>query len=266
MNGSISFNAINLQTYDPISKVGIIVDAINHTDAPEKLIDIYAIANANRSAIAGDPEFVSKSIVVTGTIVGTDPADLANRIDMFKGYFNGKEKNLDIGYANGTRRYIATVDKSPIITAKAKKRWAPFTLRFLCADPFGRDITTTPLWAPKTAFTGATFTEQPIIGGTAPYQYPKFTITLNSFTGAGDYIQIANDNNNQEILLYGLSLQAGDVIVIDSEQRRVTVNDEDVDYYGTFLELEPGNGSITYTDGFLTRSVDVEGEYTKRYQ
>ena len=66
-------------------------------------------------------------------------------------------------------------------------------------------------------------------------------------------------------MLYGLGLTAGDVIVVDAENRSVTVNGDEVDYYGTFLELEPGASSLTYTDGFTTRNVDIAASYTKRY-
>lgn len=265
MNGDIAFNSHDLQTFDPVTQVGIIVEEIDHSDVPEKSIDLYPIANANKSAIAGDPEFTSKVITVTGTIVGSTVADLASRIDTFKGYFNGKDKNLDIGYGAGTRRYIATADKTPSIKPKAKKRYAPFTIKFICTDPFGRDTSSSNLWTAKTGFTSATFTEAMTVGGTAPYQLPVFTITLTAISGAGDYVLISNDNNNQEILLYGLGLVAGDVIVIDCAERTVTVNGVEVDYYGTLLELEPGANSITYTDGFTTRTVNVSATYVKRY-
>jgi phage-related protein len=78
-------------------------------------------------------------------------------------------------------------------------------------------------------------------------------------------VQISNDNNNQELLIYGLGLVAGDVIIIDCVERTVTVNGNEVNYYGTFLELEPGANSITYTDGFTTRTVDVTATYVKRW-
>ena len=67
------------------------------------------------------------------------------------------------------------------------------------------------------------------------------------------------------MIIYGQGIEAGDVIIIDCANRTVTINDEEVDYFGTFLELEPGANSITYTDGFTTRNVDVSGVYTKRW-
>lgn len=263
MNGDLTFNTNDLQTYDPATRTGINTNSINHTNLPDQVLALYAKADADGSTISAQ-NYPSKKVTIGGTIHGSSQADLDSRIDTFKGYFNGKDKNLDIAYGSGTRRYIAT--KNAIsIERQQKALFATFQVEFICTNPFGLDTSTSNLWTAKTGFTSATFTETPTVGGTAPYQLPVFTITVNSLTGTGDYIQISNDNNGQEILIYGLGIAAGDVIVIDCENRTVTLNGTDADYYGTFLALEPGANSITYTDGFTTRSVDVSAVYTKRW-
>lgn len=263
MDGALTYNSNSLQTYDRSSKVGINTNQIEHTDIPDSIAELYMKANASDSVVP-DQEYPSKRIKLGGTIHGSTQADLDNRIDTFKGYFAQRNKNLDITYASGTRRYVVLKANSVGIDREDRALFATFSVE-LIAKPFGNDITATDLWTPKTGFTTATFTETPTVGGSAPYQLPIFTITINALTGDGDYLLISNDNNNQEILLYELGLEAGDVIVIDCVNRTVTVDDVLVDYYGTFLELEPGANSITYTDGFTTRDVDVAGEYTKRW-
>lgn len=263
MNGDISFNTNDLQTYDPTTNVGIITNKIEHTDGPDMLMGLYALADANGSSIP-NINYPSKRIRIGGVIKGSTQADLDSRIDTFKGYFRGKDKNLDIAYGSGTRRYVATAGV-PLVERSQKPLTATFQVEFTCTNPFGLDTSATDLWATKNNFTSATFTEAPNVGGTAPFQLPVITITIDALTGAGDYVQISNDNNNQELLIYGQNLQAGDVIVIDCVERTVTVNGDEVDYYGTFLELEPGANSITYTDGFTTRTVDVAASYVKRW-
>ena len=263
MNGDLTYNSNDLQTYNPATNVGIITNSIEHTNIPDKIAVLYAKADANGSAIPAI-NYPSKKVSIAGVIKGSSQADLDSRIDTFKGYFIGKDKNLDIAYGASTRRYIATANTISVVR-KQKALYATFAIEFICTNPFGIDTTATDLWAAKTAFTSATFTETPTVGGTAPYQLPIFTITINSLTGAGDYVLISNDNNNQEVMIYGQALANGDVIVIDCANRIVTLNGNEIDYYGVLLELEPGANSITYTDGFTTRSVDVEAEYTKRW-
>lgn len=263
MNGDLTFNSNNLQTYSTTTRVGILTNRIEHTNLPEKIATLFALADADKSAIPAI-NYPAKKVVIGGTINGSSQSDLDSRIDTFKGYFNGKDKNLDIAYGSSTRRYIATANTLSVVRQQ-KALWAVFSIEFICTDPFGLDITNTNLWTAKTGFTSATFTESPTVEGSAPFQLPVITITVNSFTGAGDYIQISNDNNNQEILIYGQGIVASDVIVIDSIQRVVTLNGNEIDFYGTFLELEPGASSITYTDGFTTRNVDVSAVYAKRW-
>lgn len=263
MNGDLSYNSNDLQNYDPSTNVGIITNSIEHTNLPEKVMALYAMADADGSSIPAI-NYPSKRIVIGGVIKGSSQADLDSRIDTFKGYFNVKDKNLDIAYGASTRRYIATANTVSVVRQQ-NALFATFQIEFICTNPFGLDTSATDLWTTKSNFTSATFTETPTVGGNAPFQLPIFTITIDALTGDGDYVQISNDNNNQEILIYGLGLEAGDVIVIDCVERTVTVNDVEVDYYGTFLELEPGANSITYTDGFTTRTVDVAASYTKRW-
>lgn len=263
MNGDLTFDSNDLQTYNPSTDVGIITNVIDHTDGPDMLMGLYALADADGSSIPAI-NYPSKPVALAGAIKGSSQADLDNRIDTFKGYFIGKDKNLDIAYGSGTRRYIATAG-TPKIQRKQNSYIALFQIPITCTNPFGLDTSSTDLWAKKNNFTSATFTETPTVGGNAPYQLPIFTITIDALTGDGDYVQISNDNNNQEMVIYGLGLEAGDVIIIDCVERTVTVNGDEVDYYGTFLELAPGANSITYTDGFTTRTVDVEATYIKRW-
>lgn len=274
MDGSITFNSNDLQTYSPTTDRGIITNIINHTSIPDKVAPLYALADANGSAIPAI-NYPSKKISIAGTIKGAEQVaedvviataqeDLDNLIDTFKGYFNGKNKNLDIEYGTSTRRYIATAN-SISITRQQKAPFANFTIEFICTQPFGTDTTATSLFS-QLNYTAATKTFNVTMAGTAPYQLPVFTITIDALTGTGDYVQISNDNTGQAILVYGLSLTAGDVVVIDCANREVTVNGDLVDYSGTFLELEPGAVAITYTDGFTTRQVDIVAQYYKRYQ
>lgn len=189
--------------------------------------------------------------------------DLDSRIDAFKGLFNGKNKNLDIDYSGSTRRYIATANTISV-ERQQNLLFATFSVEFICTQPFGQDTSATVFWN-QNNYTTAGYTATPTIGGNAPYQLPVFTITIDALTGAGDFIKVSNDNTNQDLMLYGLGLQAGDVIVIDCVNRVVTVNGTEVDYFGVFLEIEPGSSSISFSDGFDTRTVDLHAEYYKRW-
>lgn len=262
MNGDISFNSHDLQTYDPATQVGIITNLIDHTDTPDQVGELFNIADANASVIPAI-NYPSKHIPFGGAIKGSSQADLDSRIDTFKGYFNGKDKNLDIAYGSATRRYIATKN-ALTISRKQNALFATFAGEFICTNPFGIETSSTSLFSSLNQ-TSASKNFTPTIGGSAPFQLPIITLTIDSLTGTADYISIANDNNGQQMLLFGLGLANGDVIVVDCEQREVTINGNVVDYQGTFLELEPGASSITISNAFTTCQIDYVGVYYKRY-
>ncbi len=262
MDGNLLYNANSLQTYNRGTRVGINTNIIEHTDIPQAVAELMALAD-NDGSVIPDISYPSRTVKIGGTIHGSTQADLDTRIDTFKGYFRGKDKNLDITYAGSTRRYIAT--KNSVGVARQQKQlWATFAVEFICTNPFGLDTSSTSLINSQN-YTSATLTSTPTILGTAPYQLPVITITIDALTGTGDYIQITNGLNTQEMLLYGLGLVAGDVIVIDCVNRTVKLNGTEIDYVGTYLVLEPGASSITYTDGFTTRTVDIVATYIKRW-
>lgn len=262
MDGNVTYNAVSLQTYNPTTRVGIIVRSIKHTDAPDAMGEAVSIANASDS-YAPTFEHTNKLITITGTISGSTQADLDNRIDAFKGYFNRRNKNLDIVYSTGTRRYTVMKTNGISVDRQNKVLWAEFTVVLFC-KPFGVDTAATTL-ANTVAGTAASYTYTPTVLGSAPYQLPIITITVTAFTGAGDYLQVSNDLNGQQTIVSGQSIVAGDVIVIDSVNRIVTRNGNKIDYYGTFLEFEPGPVSFTVTDGFTTRTKTILVQQFKRW-
>lgn len=238
------------------------ITQIDHYSIPSKDVPIRALAFANKSSIPWS-NYPDKGIKVEGYIKCDDTYSLEAYIDILKGYLTAQDAELDIDYNSGTRRYIATVNRTDIKRTDSKK-FASFTIDFICSQPFGVETSSTSLVS-EANYTSSSNTYSRYIYGTAPYQYPIITITIDALTGTGDYIQISNDNNGQTMLLYGLGLSATDVIVIDTFERTVTLNGATVDYFGTFLELGTGWQSITYTDGFDTRTVDIDIIYYKRY-
>lgn len=263
MDGNLTYDTNSLQTYNRITRVGINTNKIQHVGRPDTVGDVLEQANANNSDVPTDDD-VHRIVVLGGTIHGSSQSDLDTRIDAFNAIFMKRKKNLDIPYGGSTRRYVPLKFNAFSIERNDRSLYATYGIEALC-KPYGCDITTTSLIS-KLAHTTATYTATPTVAGTAPQQLPIFTITLTAITGAGDYVQISNNLNNQSIMIYGLGLVTGDVITIDCLNKEVRVNGNLVDYYGTFLELEPGTANITYSDGFTTRTVDIVASYTKRYR
>jgi hypothetical protein len=262
MTGALTFDSNNLQTYSPTTNVGILTNSIEHTNLPDKDAALFALANTNASTIpyVGYP---SRRVSIGGVIKGSTQADIDSRIDTFKGYFRGKDKNLDITYGSSTRRYIATVNTINIVRQQ-KSLFATFAIEFICTQPFGRNTSaTTALTA--SGRTSATYTDSYTFLGSAPLQLPLITITYSAVSGGASYVSFGNNANGQGITITDQTWVASDVLEIDVANRTVKKNGTEIDFLGAFPEFEPGAQNFSYSDGFTTRTFAITVTYSQMW-
>lgn len=255
MATGLTFATFNLQTNN------IITSDIDHFSIPEKDAKLYALAHANQSSLPF-VSYPSKTINTKGYITDTTIALLDTRLDLFKGYFIGTDQNLDIDYAGGTRRYIATVNKLGI-TRPNGLTYATFDIEFMCTQPFGQNTAaTTALTATGRTLSG--YTDSHTFIGTAPYQLPVITITYTAVVSGTGYMIFSNGGNGQGISITR-TWAASDVLVIDCAQKTVTVNGVAVTFTGAFPEFPPGAQTFSYSDGFTSRTFNVSVVYNAMF-
>jgi hypothetical protein len=252
MSTSISFDSNSLQTSS------ILTASIEHASLPAKEAQLYALAHGNKSTIPY-VNYPNKSIRVSGKVIGSSVSNLDTLLDTFRGYFRGTDKNLDIGYGGSTRRYIATVNAISI-DRPGGLQYANFDIEFICTEPFGRNTTAASALT-ATGRTAAAYTDDHTFLGTAPFQLPIITITITAVTGGTGFLKFANSGNGQGILITGQTFAADDIVIINCEEKSVTLNGEDIDFIGAFPEFPPGDQSFSYTDGFTTRTFDIDVDY-----
>lgn len=254
----ITFDSHSLQTDN------IITSETDHNSSPENQLSIYTIAHANKRSIA-DSEYPDKRITVKGQLVADNIALMDALEDTFKGYLIGENKYLDIGHGGSTRRYIVT----PVIVNVDRRNqlaWANFTLVFECKEPFGFNTTPSNVLNDTTGNTTAPALHPITFTGNAPWQKPIITITLGTVTGAtgNRTLSIGNDATGQVISITG-DFFSGDVIVIDSDDPSVEINNIAVAFTGALPEFMPGPGDLSYDDDFLTRDYDISVDVTPRW-
>lgn len=258
MTGAISFDSNNLQTYSPTTDVGIITNDIQHTDLPAKDAALYGLANTNQSVMpyVGYP---SRAISIAGAIKGSTSADLDSRIDSFKAYFLGKDKNLDIEYNGTTRRYVATVNTISVVRRK-KALFATFEVQFVCTLPFGKNTSATTALN-QSGRTASGYTDAYTFLGSAPFQLPVITITYSAVSGGASFVTFGNNANGQGITITDQTWVASDVLEIDVANRTVKKNGTEIDFLGAFPEFAPGAQNFSYTDGFTSRTFAITVTY-----
>lgn len=253
MNGTaISFNNNSLQT------ATILTDTIDHESLPTKNAQVYNLGHANKSVIPYI-SYPSKQITISGTIFADDIPSLDNALDMFRGYFIGTARNLDIGYGTGTRRYIATANQVSI-TRPGGLTHATFSIVFIATNPFGQDIVTTNALS-ASARTLASYADILSFNGSAPVQQPVITLTYTAITGGtSKTVTIGNNSNGQQISVIRTFI-TGDILTIDTINKQVTYNGISIDYAGAFPEFATGTQSLAYSDSLTTRTFNISVVY-----
>lgn len=252
MAQNVIFDGNDIQTDN------ILISEVNHENIPTKDAVLYALAHANKSSIPF-VNYPQRGISLTGKVIGSSIADLDSRLDTFRSYFTDKDSNLDIDYNGTTRRYIATLNALSI-TRPFGLVHANFVAQFLCTQPFGQNTSTTSA-ASANNVTTASATYNHTFLGTAPFQLPVITITIDAVTGGTGHLTIKNGANDQGITIVGQTFSATDVIEIDCKNRTVKLDGAEIDFLGAFPEFAPGSQDIEYEDGFTTRTYDINAVY-----
>jgi hypothetical protein len=240
----------------------ILTAEIDMADIPTKDAKLYVLAHANASKIPFT-SYPSRTVKISGRLIGTSIANLDALIDTFKGYLAQQDQNLDVDYNGSARRFIATVNATSI-SRPGGLAWASFSVEFICTNPYGLNTSTTSALS-AAGRTASAYTDAYTFLGTAPYQLPIATITLTAVTGGtAQSITWGNGGNGQAISVTR-TWAAADVLVIDSVAKTVTVNGLPVAFTGAFPEFPIGAQSLQYNDGFTTRTFTIGVVYTVGY-
>jgi hypothetical protein len=248
----ISFDTYSLQT------ATILTNTIDHESLATKNAQVYNLGHANRSVIPY-VSYPSKQITISGMIYANDIPSLDIALDVFRSYFTGTARNLDIGYANGTRRYTATANQISI-TRPGGLVYASFNITFIATNPFGQDIVPTNALN-VSGRTLASYTDFLTFIGSAPVQQPVITLTYTSITsGAAKTVIVGNNSNGQQITITR-TFATGDILTFDVVNKLVTYNGVSIDYTGAFPEFPIGTQSLAYTDSFTARTFNINVSY-----
>lgn len=255
---NVQYNATSLQTATQT------VNNISHDNLPNKNNSVFALARQNLSKITASL-YPQKTITIEGQIFGSSVSALETALDTFKAAMTpaANTANLDIDYAGGTRRYVATVQNLSITRGEALFA-VGYSIEFLCADPWGRATSATTLKS-AVAVTVSPSNQALTIGGTAPEQFLIISYTLTSFTGTAFNTIYFKNNTTGVLISITRTWVAGDVVTIDIANKSVQVNGVEVDYDGVFPVFSTGSHTLVVSDNWSARSVSLTVTQLNRY-
>lgn len=252
-------------TYDgnSLNTTSIIVNDIDDGDAPNRSLSEFDIPRSGGSAVT-DVTNNSKDINIVGKLIGTSMSNVETLRDTFLAYFNNQYKNLDIGYAGSTRRYVCTPRKPQISRPVRGSNWMAFQLSFKTKG-YGQDTSATTLKSNVTIGTSPSTQTLTSIGGSAPEQMLRIQITVFSATlGTSNIITVENDTTGQVMSIERL-WAVSDVLEIDYANHTVKVNGTTVEWTGPFPNFAPGTHDLIVTADFSAFSLRLTVDHYRRY-
>lgn len=248
----ISFNSYNLTTSY------IIVNKVNKSDAPLREVQSEKLSFQDGFSILSD-FWRSRTIVLAGTIDASSMGHLGTLLDDLKQNLSGVNKNLDVDYGSGTRRYKATLTRLEAPEDFYNITFLPYHAEFIC-QPFGYD--TASINVSSDDVTSASKVVDMTIEGTYK-PLPIITITFDAESGASA-VAITSDFTGDTITITQ-GFNAGDVLIINTETHKVTLNGTQIDFAGPIPEFGLGDGSVTVVVDRTSATYDFDLDYTPRY-
>lgn len=258
MATNITYDGYDLQT------ANIVVRDIEHESNSHKEINLQRFAEREGGKIF-NVGFNVKIIRISGTLIGSSKADLEGKIDTLKKYLNKNEKNLDIDYSTGTRRYKATCSSVKFDRKYHSINTILFEAEFVVNDPpFGIGLDTTTLEdLGNTGSSATTVTLENI--GTADFggtirPFPKIKITLTACNGIR-HLVFSNTNEDgyyTRTVIEGQKFYNGDIVIIDTEEGIVTLNGNEIEYRDGMPKFSLANNRYNLEIIGLSYTIDIK--------
>lgn len=250
----IQFEGFILQSDNVISN--IILDS----STPARELTKFSIPRKDGLGIIGD-YFKERKIKITGYIKYDTGTDLENGIDNMKKLLMIREGNL-YRKVNGQIRVVkATLTNPDQMFARREAyhvSFCPFDLEFTSVEPMWHSL---DYYAVENlGITNLIYSN--ILTNDGTYKTdPVLTIDITAAT-AITAIQFTNNQNGDTIEVVR-AFTAGELLVIDSENKSVTVNGAEVDYNGEFPQIECDSNSytITSTGTSITYNQTLKAKY-----
>lgn len=187
-----------------------------------------------------------KSIKLIGYLTGTTRALAEAALDTLKAsVMNDGNTNLNFDYAGGYRQYIVNVSQFSCARSHANLTHIPFEITLSAADPAASEIqgidSTTAVAVEAYSsgtYTGNTLTHTLTFEGSVK---PKviWTYVMDTVSGNSSQLIFKSKTTGRQLAV-NATLTPGDTIVINEESYQVTLNNEEIDFSGTFPDFELG--------------------------
>ena len=211
---------------------------IKHESTPLRDLALLELTRADGAVLISE-RYGIKKITVAGHIKASTRSNMETAIDTFKELFSRKEKNLDIGWAGSTRRYVATCERHEFNRDYMNINFCPWTAEFIVSTGVGKDISETRL-VNNQSFAAVSYSSSMTFAGSAP---PKPRIRLKcgvEATGPKGFSFENTSSDEKIVLTRAAGFGAGEYFEFDSELKTIEYDGDSIAFQGVFPNWEVG--------------------------
>lgn len=229
-----------------------------HETVADRILNTLPLAREDGEVLISE-RYGKKYIRLQGFIKGSSQANLEAAIDTFTEVFSRAQKNLDIVWGGGTRRYVATCTKHDFDRDHFHISIVPWVAEFVVLSGEGKDTSDTTALNATALSLSTPDTDSFVMSGSKRAR-PKITITGNTWQSTLRGIQFMNLDTGEKIDITRSGGAWGTTrsIVIDCALREVTTDLASAgtqvagDFYGVFPEFLIGTNNFKVTAGYIT--------------
>lgn len=239
---------------------------VTETDAfsaPSKTAKIIELARRDGSVQVFE-KFNSRTIEVSGYVKGDSGLDLRAAMDQIKRLLLSPKSSLTLTEDG----YPMTWDQTKmrnlnIVRDRNQVTYATWSAEFFSQQPFGVDGVS-DTWFNQ-AVTGPTQSVAFNVNGTYP-GYPIIDITITSINPNDSETTIVFGNPaTSQMLEITRIFKNGDIINVDTLNRRVFIGTELISPDGQFPAWVPGAGTFEISDLATARNINIKAVAPRRY-
>lgn len=215
-----------------------------HESAPARSVNTLKLAKQDGEVVIDDT-YGMKYIDIRGILKGSSKSDLETKIDSFKELIGRKDKNLDIAWAGGTRRYVCRAISHEFNRDFFHLLHCPYTIRFLIPTGYGKNTSVTTAYDQASITAAQLQNTVAFLGSYSPK--PKHKITLTT-RGNADVVRISNEDTGDYMEVDLDGFVDTDYLEIDEENLTVKKNGTtNLEYRGKFPSVVIGNNELKIT-------------------
>ncbi len=237
---------------------------IRHESAPPRELALMELAKENGAVLVSE-KYGIKYITVVGKLTAVSRSALDTAIDAFKLLFSGKEKNLDISWEGGTRRYVATCSRHNFDRDHYHNLFIPWSAEFVVASGIGEATSETTLVNAATFTPSSDYDQNLTFLGSARPQ-PRFTIKIVAGSTDAKGVQVKNgDTGEKMIMTRATGFGAGKDFEFDCRLKTTKYDGTEQIFYGVFPKFVAGINNIEIKIGRILDQ-EFDGEvYNNQY-